>query len=222
MAFTIRVLELKLETAEGQMLGDFKKGELTFSPVSQNRAMLYRYPLPLCINITHWLPTDSIQQLPDSPRLYIEKVHLNQIIQPCIPTRRPVSNRDGSRDRLRLIQMQRLPDPPDIIQHSMVHEKHGVDRTCEKIARLTANRVVASAMHAQEALSEAALQLVLECRNASRARTQRDVEEIVERQPRRCCVRAQVALRAARVVRQCAVGVWNQTLLRGTYGAQVD
>jgi hypothetical protein len=70
----------------------------------------------------------------------------------------------------------------------MMHEKHGIVGTTEKVSSITTDRVVASAMHSQEALVEAALELVLESFNVLGGEAKSQIVEIFGCEPIDGCV----------------------------------
>ena len=79
--------------------------------------------------------------------------------------------------------MQRLPQSPNAIQHSVVHEEYGIVGAAEEVTGITTDREVASGVQAEEAITEAALELILEALNVLGSSAKCDVVEVLVREP---------------------------------------
>lgn len=76
-----------------------------------------------------------------------------------------------------------LPDPVDAVDHGVVEEEGRVGRGGVEVAGLTTNGEVAGGVHAEEAVGEAALELVLEVGDGAGGAADGDVEEVGGREP---------------------------------------
>jgi hypothetical protein len=97
----------------------------------------------LQVNVAKRIIIDSAQQIPNLPRLHVQEIRRNHIIQRSRTTRRLIVERNRTSNRTSLVQVQGLPEPVDAVNHGVVHEKHGVIGAAEKVASVAADGEVA-------------------------------------------------------------------------------
>lgn len=164
-------------------------------------------------------PAEGVEQVGD---LEVDAVdaEVDDVGGQGVAAGRGVEEGDGAAERPGLGGVQRLPEPVDAVEHGVVQEEDGVRGRREDVARAAAHDAVAGRVQAEEAVGEAALQLVLEQQHRARRRAHRDVEDVAQRQPVGRREGAQVAAHAARVVAQ-EHRERHLAVLRRRHGAQV-
>jgi hypothetical protein len=137
----------------------------------------------LQVDIAKWIIINGAQQIPNLPRLHIQEIRLDNIIQRSRTTRRFVVQRNRPGNRTRLVQVQGLPEPVDTVDHGVVHEENGVVGAAEKVASVAADGEMPCGVHAEEAVVKAALELVLEQFDGFGGGAEGHVVEVFEREP---------------------------------------
>lgn len=85
----------------------------------------FRFNIRLHINIAQRTLSKSVEHIVDSNTRRVH-THIKDIRSRGIPTGRRVQDRDGPRDRVRLIEVERLPDPVHIVYHRVVKPEAGI------------------------------------------------------------------------------------------------
>jgi hypothetical protein len=112
----------------------------------------------LRIDITQRRSTQCISQVSNTRIFHIQVVGLDQVFRPGLAARRVIVERERPSNRIRLVQVQSLPNPIHSIKHGVVQEEHGVDRRGEDVACVAADAEMAGGVQAKKAVGEAALE----------------------------------------------------------------
>jgi hypothetical protein len=115
----------------------------------------YQY---LRIDITQRRSTQCISQVSNTRIFHVQVLGLDQVFRPGLAARRVIVKRERPSNRIRLVQVQSLPDPIHAIKHGVVQEEHGVDRRGKDVACVAADAEMAGGVQAKEAVGEAALE----------------------------------------------------------------
>jgi hypothetical protein len=97
----------------------------------------------LQVNVAKRIIINSAQQISNRPRLHIQEIRRNHIIQRSRTARRFIVECDRTSNRTSLVQVQSLPEPVDAVDHGVVHEEHGIIGAAEEIASVAADGEVA-------------------------------------------------------------------------------
>ena len=107
--------------------------------MTKNHTRFIRKLLDLEVYVAERGIIQSSQQFTNGPRVKVQAIHLDDILQYGVSTWRVVEQGNGPRDALVLVEVQCLPNPPDTVQHCVVHEKDGIIGAAEEVAGVATN-----------------------------------------------------------------------------------
>jgi hypothetical protein len=175
----------------------------------------------LQVNVAQRLSVQRAHHILVSCGWQVEVVHLNRVIKPSISAGWLVEDGNRASDGLGLVEVKRLPYPPHAVDHCVVKEECRIVRAAENIATIAPDCEMACTVHAEEAVGETPLKLILEAHDVLRGCAESDVVEILEGHPFGGCVGSEISL--------CATWVPFERRFHGDfaghgggYGTKVD